>query len=419
MARMIGSPRIRKMPSLPLDTSTRRKLLADWFAVLAEEYGLRFSQHGSTGESLTLGSPKEFHVKADFVDEPPFLRFRASEATRQPTVDKIARLAADRVENGDLGRGAWYSTELPEVKFAIDAQFSVIGSLLQRLSDQTRILGWRRLGRDVLLEFTERQPESNGETQQRLLAPEALVNVHIFAPGPEDGLFSSQLVHNVVETIGAICTFALGRPVSLPSMIFASDTEQITELSRRRTDPQILTLARRSIGLDIFSYAGVPGGLDVFRRSQSALITYDAALRQQRDPVACVLYVVSAECLTTPNTQWRHARLTKRFIEFFDDLIPEQLDAIVGHSQFETTFEIQRGNRSARSLRRAALDRMYDYRSGQIHSGLAPSYQGFALAPDFSSETRRGLCGDFAEAAILGYLAAPRSSLIGHPNHCP
>jgi hypothetical protein len=123
--------------------------------------------------------------------------------------------------------------------------------------------------------------------------------------------------------------------------------------------------------------------------------------------------------LTTPNTEWRHAKLTKRFIEFFDELMPDQLDTIVAHGNFEDAFALRRGNRTARSLRRALLDRIYDYRSGQLHEGLTPSYQGFAMGSDMRNEVRRGLFADFAEGAILCYLAAPRSSLVGHPGFEP
>jgi hypothetical protein len=142
-------------------------------------------------------------------------------------------------------------------------------------------------------------------------------------------------------------------------------------------------------------------------------------VQQQRDIVACILYVVAAECLTMPNAEWRHAKLTKRFRESFDELMPQELDTIVAHGNFEEVFDLRRGTRTARALRRELLDRIYDFRSGQLHEGLAPSYQGLDIGSAMRHEVRRGLFADCAEGAILRYLSVPRSSLVGHPAFGP
>ncbi len=119
--------------------------------------------------------------------------------------------------------------------------------------------------------------------------------------------------------------------------------------------------------------------------------------------------------MTAPYTSWRLRKLTKRFKEFFDELMPGDLDEIVAHANFEEAFGIRRGSRTARALRRELLDRIYAYRSGQLHEGLDPSYAGLGVGIDLANETRRGLLAHFAEAAILRYLDAPRVSLVGHP----
>jgi hypothetical protein len=92
--------------------------------------------------------------------------------------------------------------------------------------------------------------------------------------------------------------------------------------------------------------------LELFRRARAALITFDAAVQQAHDSVACILYVVAAECLVMPHTEWRRSKLTKRFIEFLDELMPTELDQIVAHANFEETFGIRRGGRSPRALPR-------------------------------------------------------------------
>jgi hypothetical protein len=197
--------------------------------------------------------------------------------------------------------------------------------------------------------------------------------------------------------------------------VFPTRSDGIAELSTRHTDTTVLTLARKGVSLDVFSQLGLPGGLEIFRRERAALLTCSAAMSQDSDLVACILYVVAAECLTTLDVPWRDAKLTKRFIEFFDSLMPSELETIVAHANFEEAFGIRRGSRTVRALRRELLDRIYDYRSGLVHGGLTPTYQGLGSAFENGGVVRRALFADFAEGAILGYLKSPRSSLIGHP----
>jgi hypothetical protein len=197
--------------------------------------------------------------------------------------------------------------------------------------------------------------------------------------------------------------------------VFPSTDENASGLDARRTDAQILTLARKGTSLDIFSLLANNGGVEIFHHARAALLTFDAAVRQERDPVATILYIVAAECITTPNTPWRLEKLTKRFISFLNELIPAELDQIVAHANFEAAFGIRRGTRTPHALRRELLTRSYAYRSGQLHEGLAPSYRGLGVGVDPSHDARRGLLADLAEAAILRYLEAPRVSLVGHP----
>ena len=70
---------------------------------------------------------------------------------------------------------------------------------------------------------------------------------------------------------------------------------------------------------------------------------------KERDAISCILYVVSAQSLTTPYTPWEQSKLTKRFKEFFDELMPNELDQIVAHGNFEEAFDIRQGERTARA----------------------------------------------------------------------
>ena len=400
--------------SLQLDLRAVRMLLADWFGRLAREADLPLNQYGSNGEAFTLGSPNEFNVTAKFIDQPPYLRFIGSEPARQELVDSLAKEAVARVGADTFGDVVWHSASMSAVGWQLASPFSM-GPFLQQLGSQTRIVGWRRLGRDVLIEFTEELPPDWNEANV-LFAPKAIVHAHVAVPAPCAGHFSSHVAHAALETVAAICTFALGRGVDLPPSVFPSRPENIAELVAKHKDPSVLTLARRHVPLDVFSPIGAPGDFEHFSRMRAAFLTFDAAVQQQRDAVACILYVVVAEAISVPNAPWRDSKLTKRFVEFFTELMPSELDKMIAHGNFESVFGIRRGRRSSRALRRDLLGQIYDFRSGHVHAGLKPSYRGVASGFEPSDDIRRGLFADFAEGAILSYLLSPRSSLIGHPS---
>lgn len=402
------------MTQYRVDILALRMLCADWLSQLGREAGLPFTQYGSSGNAFTIGSPNDFHVTAHFTDAEPYLRFISSDSATQSQIDSLAREAASRVKQGNCGSTVWHSATCTAPDFQLVAPFSM-GSFMERLSNQTRIVGWRRLGANVLIEFAEELPKDWDPTKA-LFAPKALAHIHVAVPAPCVGNFSAHIAHSVVETAAAICSFALGRAVSLPPTVFPTRAEQIPSVAAHQLDQSVLTLARKHVSLDIFSIVGIPGGLQHFQRLRSSLLTFDAAKRQEHDAVACILYVVVAECLTALGTPWRDSKLTKRFIEFFDELMPEELDQIVTHGNFEAVFGMRRGSRTARALRRETLEQIYEFRSGNLHAGLRPSYRGFASGFDTGENVRRALFADFAEGAILRYLTSPRSSLIGHPN---
>lgn len=169
-------------------------------------------------------------------------------------------------------------------------------------------------------------------------------------------------------------------------------------------------MARNGISLEIFHLALFDK--HSWDRVRGALLSYDAALRQQREQVAVILDVVAAECLTNPFQSWKTERLTARFINFFDGLMPDDLDAMVQHGNFEQAFGITRGSRSPRKLRRMMLDSLYGFRSEPVHEGLAMAYEGFTMSG--VAAQRRMLASWFAEWAILRYIESPCTTLIGH-----
>lgn len=364
-----------------------------------------------SGDAFAFGSPTSFNVRAECLAEEPYLRFVAGDSGHQGLVDKIATEAIRRTLAMDFGGEVWFSTTLREVELSV-ASSQFMGALLQRLGGQVRIIGWRRLGRGTLLEFTE-EKLPDGEEKELLLAPRAVVKVHVAAPGPWPGHFASNIAHGMVEAAAAICSFALGRPVELPLALFPAERKTWAELGEHSRDASIRTLARKGIPLDIIGWADQPGGPSIFQRVQSALLTFDAALKQSHADIASILCVVAAECLTVPSTSWRTEKLTRRFRDFYEELMPDVIDEIINNANFEEAFGVNRGIRTQRVLRREALNRIYSFRSGQLHEGLSATYRGMDL--NTAMHARRALLVDFAEAAILHFLQYPRSSLIGHP----
>lgn len=72
-----------------------------------------------------------------------------------------------------------------------------------------RISGWRRLGREVLLEFVEK-PAADWKAEGGL-APTPVIHAHLRVPAPRPGYFCQTLASRGLETVAAICSIALMR----------------------------------------------------------------------------------------------------------------------------------------------------------------------------------------------------------------
>lgn len=97
-----------------------------------------------------------------------------------------------------------------------------------------------------------------------------------------------------------------------------------------------------------------------------------------------------------------------------DELCPTTVDEVVNHANVEQAFNVKlRGN--PRRRRRDLLDTIYAMRSNPIHTGVGPSATGALLQLADAGGIRVALLSDLARSALLAYLVAPRSSLVGHP----
>lgn len=398
----------------PIELEHRQLLSASWLLRLARDSGYHLPQTGTSGATHIFSRPDGgFRIDVTLTDRPPWITATASDSAEQTRINELVRQSGHRVAAGDFGGFVWYSTTLEgQSTPPIDARF--MARMLEALGSQTRIQGWRRLGWHVVLNFREELPEGGIPEGGLLFAPKPVVDVHLAVPGPAEAPFTSPIAHRNVELVGAICTFALGRPVDLPSVVFPADDEDVAGLETHSQDLSIPILARNGVSLDIFNGLLALGGLPSVIRARGAFLSYDAAVRQEREQVAVILYVVATECLTNPFQPWKKDRLTKRFVTFHEELMPQDLDEIVQHANFEQAFAVTRGNRTAPALRRELLSRLYTLRSEPMHEGLSMSFEGMAGMAS-GAGLRRALASDFAQKAIIRFLQSPRTSLIGHP----
>ncbi len=213
--------------------------------------------------------------------------------------------------------------------------------------------------------------------------------------------------------MAAICAFAAGRPVDhYPPMFPADDAEAADALSRRH-DFSILGLARDSMSLDIFGDLQRLGGVDALLRARGALLAYHAALKQMVPDVAVMLFVTSMEALISPRHEWGKQKVTQRFVKSLIELCPDAVDSVAEHRNVEEAFGYRRRGGIARR-RKELLDAIYQARSLPTHSGIGLSPTGLIVLA--SSESMRvALLSDLTRAALLAFLQAPRSSLVGHP----
>ncbi|MGO9729921.1 hypothetical protein [Mycobacterium sp.] len=402
---------------MELRLDQRQSLSASWLLRLVREAGYDVPQTSLSTAPFIIGRPDGFHITVTPQNNSPWITAVSSDQGRQDEIDELVRRGGELTSGAlaseaDFGGHVWYTCTLGgEQPNLADPMF--FSRMQEMLSTQIRIVNeWRRLGTDVLLNFREDVPDGGVQDENILFPPRPIVDVYVAVAGPIDGPFTRPIAHRAMELVAAICTFALGRPVNLPPTVWPAQDEMLAELETRRADTTILTLARHGMPLDMFHLVAV-GDMDSWARLQGALLSYDAAIRQQREQVAVILYVVAAECLTNPFQPWKTERLTTRFIKFFDELMPGELDSMVQHGNFEQAFGIVRGSKSPKTLRRLMLDSLYGFRSDPVHEGLAMAYEGFAFSG--AAGQRRMFASWFAQWAILRYLESPRTTLIGHP----
>lgn len=375
---------------------------------------MSLTQHGS---GSTAGGNKTFSfgdpTKTNFVLEHSrngSWSLKSNQEVAEKDIETIIADALDRVSSGDLSGNVVYQTTLKSRAFSISPE-----SMLQfarLLGDQVTITGRRRLSDRVLLEFSPEPPKDPAALQ--LFALQTEIKVTIFVPGPIASDLTQKIAAGMAEITGAICALALGCVVEVPMSIFPTKPDDVDAAKALRYDISVLGLARDGVSLDVFGEFSVLGGADVIMRIRGALLSYHAAIQQAVPDVATILLVSSLEALITPRQAWRKDKATKRFIEAIEELCPDVVDELVNHANVQQAFDYrQKGGIRAR--RRQLLDQIYTLRSDPSHSGIGLSGAGMLSMFVESGSMRIALLSDLVRGALLRFLQAPRSSLIGHP----
>lgn len=397
--------------SLPLEISRLLfvswviKLSADRFALTrydgGEEAGTRSFSFGDDRAGFVLFTPAAGGS----------WRLQEVHALPQESVTELLQDATARTVAGDFGADVVYELDMSTRPIRIDAHFALHGARI--LGDQVRIQGNRRLADRAVLEFTEVPVDPPGVVT--LFAPVTHIRALLYVPGPTAGPLSKQVATRFGEVVAAVCSLALGRQVmfSPTSYSLPATDEMVAATCKARHDVGIPGLERDGVSLDVFGELFSRGGADALARLAGALLSYHSALQESNADLATMLLVTAIEALIVPRGEWRKEQLTRRFITAVQDLCPQEVDKILSHANVEEAFSYEKTGGSM-GQRDRLLNRVHELRSAPAHEGIGPSNTDVSRF-GYPAAIRVALLSDLARAAMLSFIQAPRSFLIGRP----
>lgn len=390
-----------------------RLLFEAWVKRFARDVlGLEGGHTGLVAGTRTVvygGSPGAyFSVKESGLE----VTLHASMDVDEEAALQIIDAALAKVAAHDFGGVVVYQTELAVQEFNLLSPMH----FMRTLGDQRHIEGPHRLSGVALLDFEEGSL-ATARPPEFLFLPSARVQVTLFIGGPIESQYTATAVAGVTEAIAAVCAFAAGRPVTFAIPAFALDDDASRIALERQADQSIPTLQRDAVSLDLFGDLAMIGGADAVWRARGSFLAYHAALDQTSPDVAVMLLVTSMEALIAPRASWGKSRVTTRFIKAIIDLCPDAVDRIIQHNNVGEAFRYVKKGGIAKQ-RNDILELIYEARSIPSHTGLSLSRSGiFDMASGGSM--RVALLSDLAQAALLSFLQAPRSFVIGNPAFDP
>lgn len=399
------------------DPTVAAELFVQWCTLLARtRLGLQDASSGTEASKHTYRfgqSPdKTFTLARDIATDTWALEICTG--VEETAIASVVSEALARTATQDSGDDIIYQAELVSRSFTLSPGFQL--HMMRLLGDQVRISGPRRLSDRILLEFVEELPDN---PPPLLFAPNLRIKVTVFAPGPVNGTLAQRVASGLVETAAAICAFAIGRVVDKPLLIgFPLLEAEAVRAREMRLDPSIRGLARAGVSLDIFGDLARLGGMDAALRGRAAFITLHEALVQTNPDVATILFVTAIEALIAPTQPWGRDRVVKRFVEGVLSLCEPAVDSALAHANVEQAFQFRKRGKVTRQ-RQDLVERIYDLRSHPSHRGVSLSGGGTLGLLVGDGTMRLAILSDLARGALLGYLAAPRSFLAGHPTIDP
>ena len=398
---------------------TFESLFTDWFIRLAGDAGLsveRTSQEGNSGRYV-VGAPDGDHVVLDF-SVPRKPKVSGSANLERTTVQSWGAEALQRAKTGDPGDCVlWYGARC-EVHPANPSGANMMYEAVVGRQRKT-IVGWFRINESIIVNIHEANAASNTAQGEAVPAKKILavdIDIRLNSPRERNAFHASEIAHQKFEVVAALCSLALDRPVPLPMMVheFPRARRLEKDLDGKVADQTLPHLVRHGAPLSLVEHGKDPALLEIFGRLRAALLTYHAGLEQTSTHAACVLFVSACEALAAPHRSWRKDRVTDRFIDFYSTMLASYVDAeLVPHRNLEQVLNIRRLDRSTEKLRTIIIEKFYELRSIQVHSGLQPSFTGMIGSPSAYLVVLRHMAKEFAEYAILNYMTAPRSSLVG------
>lgn len=399
-----------------LPDEVRVPLAVAWIGRLARErLGLESGGKGhvtATGvDSYTFRDPAEPDARQFVVTVAPPYAALTLESCAGVQDDEIRAIVADaegRAASGDLGGTLVYRTHLMTSATKLGPRAFV--HFQRELGDRVRIGGLRRLSDVVLLDFTESPDQDPGAV---LFGQATTMEATFFVPGPAPSDLATRTAAGLAEITASICAFAMGRVIEVAPMVMPAPDAERQVAESRRYDQTILELARDGIALTPFR-----GDLDLLVRLRGVFLAYHAALQQSSSDVATMLFVIAIEALIAPRASWGKDRVTKRFVESLVELCPATVDALLATPGVEAALGYRRRGGLPRQ-RKQLLEQMYELRSLTSHAGPGLSGQALISAMTEPGSARVALASRLALAAIIAFMDAPRSSLVGHPGIDP
>jgi hypothetical protein len=155
-------------PALELRLDQRQPLSASWLLRLVRGAGYDVPQTSLSMTPFIIGQQNGFHIKVMSQDSTPWITAESSDPSCQQEIDQLVRCSGELASvvlrfDDDFGGYVWYQCTLAGEKLSL-ASPMFQSRLQERLHTTTPILGWRRLGRGVLLNF--RVDESEGERER-------------------------------------------------------------------------------------------------------------------------------------------------------------------------------------------------------------------------------------------------------------